>query len=128
MPPDLEDADINQTIKDERSEAITESLMDMSNKAETQGDMFITESTSGELAEGPEVLEVVKSRGELEEELSNFSSADLGLFSSCEHQTEHSTALIEDLQNFWSFCKFTTGGFSYKHVSLGFGFIRRVHE
>lgn len=97
MPPDLEDADINQTVKDERSEAITESLMDTSNKAETQGDVFITESTSGELAEGPEILEVVKPRGELEEELSNFSSADLGLFSSCEHQTEHSTALIEDL-------------------------------
>ena len=94
MPPDLEDAEINQTTTDEKSEAITESLMDT---AETQGNVFVTESTNGELAEGPEILEVVKPRGELEEELSNFNSADPGLFSSCKHQTEHSTALIEDI-------------------------------
>ena len=94
MPPDLEDAEINQTTTDEKSGAITESLMD---EAETQGNVFVTESTSGELAEGPEILEVVKPRGEVEEELSNFNSADPGLFSSCEHQTEHSTALIEDI-------------------------------
>ena len=99
MPPDLEDAEINQTMRDEKSETVsacTESLMDISNTAETQGGMFITESTSGELAEAPEILEVVKPRGELEDEVSNFNSADLGLFSSCEHQTEHSTALIEE--------------------------------
>ena len=94
MPPDLEDAEINETTTDEKSKAITESLMDT---AETQGNVFVTESTNGELAEGPEILEVVKPRGELEEELSNFNSADPGLFSSCEHQTEHSTALIEDI-------------------------------
>ena len=94
MPPDLEDAEINQTTTDEKSEAITESLMDT---AETQANVFVTESTNGELAEEPEILEVVKPRGELEEELSNFNSADPGLFSSCEHQTEHSTAQIEDI-------------------------------
>ena len=91
MPPDLEDADINHTARDEGISTCTESLRDTD---ETQGDVFLTEST---LVEAPESLEVVKPRGELEEEVSTFNAADLGLFSSYECQTEQSTALIEEL-------------------------------
>ncbi len=91
MPPDLEDANINHTARDEGISTCTESLRDTD---ETQGDVFITEST---LVEAPESLEVVKPRGELEEEVSTLNAADLGLFSSYECQTEQSTALIEEL-------------------------------
>ena len=92
MPPDLiEDADINHTARDEGINTCTESLRDT---VETHGDVFLTEST---LVEAPESLEVVEPRGELEDEVSSFNSADLGLFSSCECQTEQSTALIEEL-------------------------------
>lgn len=94
MPPDLEDADINHTVGDESISTRTESLRDTSNIAETHGDVFLTEST---LVEAPESLEVVEPRGQLKDEVSNFNSADLGLFSSCERQTEQSTALIEEL-------------------------------